>query len=249
MKQLYIIGILVAAVLLLLLGLTKLSGTPAGTEDGVANTLNDDVATTTLLNEEQDEMEVVEAEAEELSIQPTTDTMQANTDQDTADVATDTTTVVMRTNRGDITIELFVGETPVTAGNFLTLTENDFYDGVKFHRVIPNFMIQGGDPKTKNDALMSDWGTGGPGYAIQDEFVEGLSNVRGTLSMANSGPNTGGSQFFINTTDNLFLDNKHAVFGRVVEGMDVVDVISATPTGEADRPIDPVVIEDVEVQR
>jgi len=148
--------------------------------------------------------------------------------------------VKLETNRGDVVIELY-GDMPVTAGNFRKLVEEGFYDGVIFHRVIPNFMIQGGDP--------TGTGTGGPGYKIDDEFVAGHSNVRGTLSMANSGPNSGGSQFFINLVDNSFLDfdkeplgSKHPVFGEVVEGMDVVDEIASVAVGAGDRPVEEVVI-------
>jgi len=106
-------------------------------------------------------------------------------------------------------------------------------------------MIQGGDPLTKDDKMMDRWGTGGPGYSIQDEFAQDprQTNTRGSLSMANSGPNTGGSQFFINTVDNLFLNGKHPVFGRVTKGMDVVDAISKVPRNSSDRPLDAVVIE------
>jgi len=148
--------------------------------------------------------------------------------------------VKLETNHGDIVIELY-SDMSVTAGNFEKLTREGFYDGVIFHRVIPNFMIQGGDP--------SGTGAGGPGYSIKDEFVEGHSNVRGTISMANAGPNTGGSQFFINLADNTFLDydkqpltSKHPVFGEVVQGMDVVDEISKVPTGPGDKPIEEVKI-------
>jgi peptidylprolyl isomerase len=137
--------------------------------------------------------------------------------------------VVMETNKGNIEVELFLDKMPETAGNFKKLVEEGFYNGVRFHRVIDSFMIQGGDPLSKDESKRALWGTGGPGYAIEDEFVEGLSNIRGTISMANSGPNTGGSQFFINTVDNIGLDfdkppftSKHPVFGKVVDGMDVV---------------------------
>ena len=152
--------------------------------------------------------------------------------------------VEMTTSKGVIEIELYKDVMPITAGNFEKLVREGFYDGIKFHRVIDGFMIQGGDPLTKDDTQMARWGTGGPGYAIKDEFVndERISNVRGTLSMANSGPNTGGSQFFLNTVDNLYLDSKHPVFGRVVKGMDIVDTISGIPTGPGDRPVEAVVI-------
>lgn len=153
----------------------------------------------------------------------------------------DTTKVKLETNQGDIFIELY-DDMPVTAGNFKKLVKEGFYDGVIFHRVIPNFMIQGGDP--------TGTGMGGPGYNIEDEFVEGHSNVRGTISMANTGqPNSGGSQFFINLVDNTGLDfdkkplsSKHPVFGEVVEGMDVVDKIANVPTNPQDKPLEDVVI-------
>lgn len=156
--------------------------------------------------------------------------------------------VTLKTNRGDIAIELFTDVAPTTAGNFLTLSKENYYDGVKFHRVIDGFMIQGGDPLTKDDSMQTRWGTGGPGYTIPDEFAQGLSNVRGTLSMANAGPNTGGSQFFINQADNTFLDGKHAVFGTVVSGMEVVDAIAKSDKNQRDVPLEAVVIGDVEVK-
>ena len=165
---------------------------------------------------------------------------------------------VMQTNKGVIEIELFEDTMPITAGNFIKLAEEKFYDGIKFHRVIDGFMIQAGDPNTKGTDTAS-YGTGGPGYTIQDEFVAGelLTNTRGTISMANTGqPNSGGSQFFINTADNTGLDfdkqpysSKHPVFGRVVKGMDVVDAISGTETGARDLPVEPVIIESVTIVR
>jgi peptidylprolyl isomerase len=147
--------------------------------------------------------------------------------------------VTMETSMGTVKIELFMETMPVTAGNFKKLVEEGFYDGVIFHRVIPNFMIQGGDP--------TGTGTGGPGYTIKDEFTDTNKNDRGTLSMANAGPNTGGSQFFINTVDNNFLDSKHPVFGKVVEGMDVVDAISKVQTA-GDKPVEDVVMTKVTIQ-
>ncbi len=141
--------------------------------------------------------------------------------------------VKLETTMGTIVIALDPGM-PITAGNFETLVKKGYYDGVIFHRVISGFMIQGGDP--------TGTGRGGPGYAIKDEFTACNQNSRGTISMANSGPNTGGSQFFINLIDNNFLDGKHPVFGRVVEGMDVVDKIGKTKTGPGDRPVKDVVI-------
>ncbi len=138
------------------------------------------------------------------------------------------TTVLLQTTLGDVRIELFDDTMPITVGNFRKLVEKRFYDGTIFHRVIPNFMIQGGDPQGT--------GFGGPGYTIRDEFTKDNRNARGTISMANAGPNTGGSQFFINVVDNRRLDPKHPVFGRVVSEMEVVDAISRTPTDDEDRP-------------
>jgi len=136
--------------------------------------------------------------------------------------------VLLNTSMGDITIQLYP-DMPITAGNFKKLVEKGFYDGVIFHRVIDGFMIQGGDP--------TGTGRGGPGYAIKDEFTPTSKNNRGTISMANAGPNTGGSQFFINLVDNNFLDGKHPAFGKVIEGMDVVDRIGRVQTGAMDRPV------------
>lgn len=149
-------------------------------------------------------------------------------------------TVVMRTNKGDITIELFNQTMPITANNFLRLVNEGFYNGLIFHRVIEGFMIQGGDPLGT--------GTGGPGYTIPDEFSEDNHNARGTLSMANSGPDTGGSQFFINVVDNNYLDSKHPVFGKVIEGMDIIDLIASVDTDGGDRPLSDVVIEEIVVK-
>lgn len=145
--------------------------------------------------------------------------------------------VVLETNHGTIKIQLDTEGAPQTAANFAKLTAQGFYDGVTFHRVIDGFMIQGGDPAGN--------GTGGPGYVIPDEFAANNRNDRGTISMANAGPNTGGSQFFINLANNNFLDSKHPVFGKVVSGMDVVDRIGKVPTeqpGILDRPVDRVII-------
>ncbi|NPE27079.1 peptidylprolyl isomerase [Methanococcoides sp. SA1] len=149
--------------------------------------------------------------------------------------------VKLETNHGDIVIELY-DDMPVTAGNFEKLVRSGTYDGVIFHRIIPDFMIQGGDP--------TGTGMGDPKIAkIKDEFIEGHSNVRGTISMANAGPNTGSSQFFINLVDNSFLDydkqpmtSKHPVFGEVVQGMDVVDKISGVSVNAQGRPSEEVVI-------
>lgn len=153
--------------------------------------------------------------------------------------------VTLKTNKGNIKIELFDSRVPNTTANFRKLAESGFYDGVKFHRVIKGFMIQGGDPLTKDDSKMDMWGTGGPGYKFADELGPDNHNDIGTIAMANSGPNTNGSQFFINVNPNNFLDGKHVVFGKVVSGMDVVTAIESTPTDGNDRPTSPVVIESV----
>lgn len=165
---------------------------------------------------------------------------------DHADLLADYSGVILHTNNGNITVT-FYEDVPVTSNNFLNLAESGFYDGVKFHRVIKDFMIQGGDPNSKNDDAPETWGTGGPAYRFGDEFAPGRVNARGTLSMANAGPNTNGSQFFINVKANNFLDGRHAVFGEVTDGMDVVEAIEASQTDANDRPIDAVVINSVEL--
>ncbi len=154
----------------------------------------------------------------------------------------------LHTTKGDIVIELFDDKVPKTASNFVTLAKEGFYDGTKFHRVIKAFMIQGGDPLTKDDSQAGLWGTGGPGYKFEDEIASDNNNAEGTISMANSGPNTNGSQFFINANDNNFLDTKHTVFGKVVEGMDVVTAIEMTPTNASDRPVEPVIINSITIE-
>jgi peptidyl-prolyl cis-trans isomerase B (cyclophilin B) len=149
-------------------------------------------------------------------------------------------TAVMHTNHGDITLELFDEDAPKTVENFKKLAGDNFYNGVIFHRVIKDFMIQGGDP--------TGTGRGGPGYTFADEFNDNKI-VRGALAMANAGPNTNGSQFFIVTTDAApWLDGKHTVFGRVVEGMEVVDKIEGSETDHNDRPREDARIESVTLQ-
>jgi len=152
--------------------------------------------------------------------------------------------VKLETTEGDIVIQLYA-DMPITAGNFEKLVSEGFYDGILFHRVIDGFMIQGGDPLTKDESKKDRWGTGGS-ETIQDEFGE-KGNMRGTISMANSGPNTGSSQFFINLQDNILLDGKHPVFGEVVEGMDVVDAIAKVEVtfnhlGEKSLPVEDIKI-------
>lgn len=130
------------------------------------------------------------------------------------------------TNKGELVIKLYRDRAPLTTANFLSLAQDGFYDGVVFHRVIEDFMAQVGDPKSKDPSLQAQWGTGGPGYVIADEFDPELSHdKKGIVSMANAGPNTGGSQFFITHQATPWLDNKHAVFGEVVSGLEVLDQI------------------------
>ena len=146
---------------------------------------------------------------------------------------------IIQTNHGSIQVELYPDDAPKTVDNFVKLANDGFYDRVIFHRVIPDFMIQGGDP--------TGTGSGGPGYTFEDEFND-YRVERGALAMANAGPNTNGSQFFIVTTKAApWLDGKHTVFGRVTEGMDVVDTISELPRDAGDKPHDDVVIESVSV--
>jgi len=150
-------------------------------------------------------------------------------------------TALIKTTLGDIRVELFRDRAPKTVENFVALTQKGFYNGVLFHRVIPGFMVQTGDPKGD--------GTGGPGYTIKDEFEPTLRHDGpGVLSMANAGPNTGGSQFFITVAKTSWLDNKHAVFGRVRGGQDVVEKIANVPRDGSDRPRTPVRIVEATIQ-
>jgi len=145
----------------------------------------------------------------------------------------------LHTNHGPIVVELFDGDAPKTVENFRKLSADDFYDGLSFHRIIKDFMIQGGCPQGT--------GTGDPGYKFEDEFNQ-HKVVRGALAMANSGPNTNGSQFFIVTKEAApWLDGKHTVFGEVASGMDAVDAMEGVPTGSGDRPKEPVILERVEL--
>ena len=144
------------------------------------------------------------------------------------------------TNKGVFVAQMFEEKAPQTTKNFIDLTEKGFYDGLIFHRIIDGFMIQGGDP--------TGTGRGGPGYRIKDEFGPGLAHDdEGILSMANAGPNTGGSQFFITLAPTPWLNGHHAIFGKIVKGMDVVREIGSVATNFQDRPLDPVVMEKVEV--
>ena len=149
-------------------------------------------------------------------------------------------TATIETNQGTIKVELFEDKAPKTTKNFIDLAQKGFYDGVVFHRVIDGFMIQGGDP--------TGTGRGGPGYKIDDEFHRELRHdAPGILSMANAGPNTGGSQFFITLAPTPWLDRKHAIFGKVIDGMDVVERIGKTKVGAGDRPVQEVKMEKVTI--
>ena len=144
----------------------------------------------------------------------------------------------LHTSEGDIEVQLYAADAPQTVNNFVFLANDDFYNDVIFHRVISGFMIQGGDP--------TGTGSGGPGYQFRDEVHAKTSYARGTVAMANAGPNTNGSQFFI-VHQNAGLPNAYTIFGEVTEGMDIVDAIAAKPTGAQDRPHDPVTINSVTI--
>ena len=149
-------------------------------------------------------------------------------------------TATFDTTAGTFEVELFEDKAPITTKNFIDLAEKGFYDGTIFHRVIDNFMIQGGDP--------TGTGRGGPGYTIKDEFHKDLRHTEaGLLSMANAGPNTGGSQFFVTLAPTSWLDNKHAIFGKVKSGMDVVQKIGKTRTQPGDRPVEEQKINSVKI--
>ncbi len=173
----------------------------------------------------------------------------ANTSEDTTQPTYDfeipkSARATLKTNHGEIVINFFPQDAPITVNNFIVLAQSDFYDGVKFHRVIPNFMIQTGDPNSKDDNWLDD-GTGGSGKTFKDE-INGKKHVRGIVSMANRGANTNDSQFFIMTGESApHLDSRHTIFGEVVEGMDVVDTIEALPVNPYDHPTQDAIIEDI----
>jgi len=171
---------------------------------------------------------------------PTTPTAPDSTPQQTS--SKKNSVANFQTSKGDFTVELFEDKAPITTKNFIDLVNKKFYDGLIFHRVIDGFMIQGGDPQGN--------GTGGPGYKIPDEFSPELKHdTPGILSMANAGPNTGGSQFFITLAPTPHLDKKHAVFGKVITGLDVVQTIGKVKTGTNDKPVEDVVIKKITIQQ
>lgn len=173
---------------------------------------------------------------------PAAPTNEKSTKVAVAPVVMEDQLATIKTNQGTFTIRLYGSKTPITVQNFVELSKKGFYNNVTFHRVIDGFMIQGGDPQGD--------GRGGPGYTIPDEFVKDLHfDKAGLLAMANRGPNTGGSQFFITLAPTPWLDNKHTIFGAVVKGLDVVEKIGKVQTdGKNDRPVQPVIIESVTIE-
>ncbi|MEK9184063.1 MAG: peptidylprolyl isomerase [Patescibacteria group bacterium] len=165
---------------------------------------------------------------------------------ETRKINNDNIQVLIKTNFGDIKLELFKKDAPQTVDNFLKLAKSGFYDGTKFHRVIKNFMIQGGDPNSKDNDWSND-GMGGPGYSFKDE-INTHKIVKGTIAMANAGPNTNGSQFFIVTTQSApWLDGKHTVFGKIIEGMETVDKIENVTINDNDHPTKDVVVKSISI--
>ncbi|MBU1164213.1 peptidylprolyl isomerase [Patescibacteria group bacterium] len=161
---------------------------------------------------------------------------------------TSVTKATIKTNLGDITVEFYGEDSPKTVGNFVKLAQEGFYNGTKFHRVINGFMIQGGDPLSKENNLKNMWGTGDPGYKFEDE-INSHKLVKGSIAMANSGPNTNGSQFFIVTAESTpWLDGKHTNFGKVIDGIEIVEKIENVVTEGPDRPVENVTIESIELE-
>ena len=165
---------------------------------------------------------------------------------DHKDLAAEYNKAVIKTNKGDITVSFYADESPITVNNFMNLADSGFYNDVHFHRVMENFMIQGGDPLSKEEDK-SRHGTGGPGYTFEDE-INAYTLEKGSLAMANAGPGTNGSQFFIVTAaETPWLDGRHTNFGKVEDGMDVVEAIEKVETDGRDNPIEDVVIESIEL--
>ena len=154
---------------------------------------------------------------------------------------------LIKTSKGNIKVSFYADESPITVNNFMNLAEQGFYNGTSFHRIIKDFMIQGGDPNSKDQNNRGIHGTGDPGYKFEDEF-NNHKLVKGSLAMANSGPNTNGSQFFIVTAESTpWLDGKHTNFGQVVEGMDVVDAIENVSVDQRDNPYEPIIVKSIEL--
>ena len=173
--------------------------------------------------------------------------MTENNSKELSNLVKEYNSAILKTNLGDIKIKFYGDASPKTVNNFLSLAQDGFYNGTRFHRIINNFMIQGGDPNSKDLSKKNMWGTGDPGYKFEDEF-NNEKLVLGSLAMANSGPNTNGSQFFIVTAESTpWLDGKHTNFGKVVEGMDIVKKIEASEIDSRDCPLEEVVIESIEL--
>lgn len=181
------------------------------------------------------------------SINVSTNTMpKTRTIRDQKDFAAEYTQAKIKTSKGDIVVSFYADQSPSTVNNFMNLAEQGFYNGTKFHRIIKDFMIQGGDPNSKGEDTRM-YGTGDPGYKFDDEFND-EKLVRGSLAMANSGSNTNGSQFFIVTAEATpWLDRKHTNFGQVVQGMNVVDMIENASTNQDDLPYDAITINSIEL--
>jgi len=157
--------------------------------------------------------------------------------------------VTLNTSLGEIKLEMYPEEAPKTVQNFVKLSKDGFYDGTKFHRVISDFMIQGGDPLSREEIQRQNWGTGGPGYTFEDE-PNNIDLVKGVIAMANAGPNTNGSQFFIITAQATpWLQGKHTGFGKVVSGMDIVEKIGSVEVGPTDQPIQDIEVNSVEISQ
>ncbi len=173
--------------------------------------------------------------------------MTTNNPAELNDLAREHESAIIKTNLGDIKVKFYNEISPITVNNFLNLAKDGFYDGTRFHRVINDFMIQGGDPNSKDLSKKNLWGTGDPGYKFADEF-NNEKLIRGSLAMANSGPDTNGSQFFIVTAEaTSWLDGKHTNFGEIIAGMDVVEKIEAGETDARDCPLEDIIIESIEL--
>jgi cyclophilin family peptidyl-prolyl cis-trans isomerase len=158
------------------------------------------------------------------------------------------TTATIETNMGTMEFKLFEDKTPITVENFKKLANENFYDGTRFHRVIKDFMVQGGDPLSKDLTKKDLWGTGGPGYNIKDEFhIELRHDKKGILSMANAGPDSGGSQFFITLVETPWLDNHHSVFGMLTSGKEVLDKLGNVDTDSGDKPFDDIIVKKITI--
>lgn len=174
-----------------------------------------------------------------------------NNQMNNAELTKKYNTAIIKTNFGNIKVKFYNADSPITVGNFLKLSQDKFYDGTRFHRVIKDFMIQGGDPLSKDEKMKDRWGTGGPGYKFNDELKGTEKYPQGTLAMANSGPNTNGSQFFIVTASpEAPLPANYTVFGQVISGMDValkIENVQNVSPGRVDRPVEDVIIQSIEL--